>query len=175
VKINTVVRRGVNDAGIVELADYARAGGHVLRFIEYMDVGATNGWLNSEVVPAQEILDRIAAVYPLEPVAPAGRGEVARRWRYVDGAGEIGVIASVSQPFCTDCTRARVTAAGELFTCLFATRGRDLRALLRGGASDAELTTAIGGIWVDRADRYSELRGQGATDEPRPEMSYLGG
>lgn len=192
VKINSVIRRGVNDAGILDLVDYARAGGHVLRFIEYMDVGSTNGWQGSEVVPAQEILDRIGAVYPLAPVAPAGRGEVARRWRYADGGGELGVIASVSQPFCTDCTRARVTAAGELFTCLFATRGRDLRALLRSGATDEDITAAVGGVWAARTDRYSELRGQEASEGlrgqeatkgllgreapgSRAEMSYLGG
>lgn len=175
VKINTVLRRGVNDVGLLDLVGYAREHGHVLRFIEYMDVGETNGWLGSEVVPAEEIVATINAVHRLEPVAPATRGEVARRWRYADGGGEIGMVASVTQPFCTDCTRARVTATGEMFTCLFATKGRDLRTLLRGGASDDELTAAVGGVWAARTDRYSELRGRGASLEPRAEMSYLGG
>ena len=180
VKINSVLRRGVNDGGLEELVDYAREHGHVLRFIEYMDVGSTNGWSGTEVVPAEEIIRRVAARHPVEPLAPARRGEVARRWRYLDGAGEIGVIASVTAPFCTDCTRARITAAGELFTCLFATRGTDLRALLRGGADDSELARAVAGVWAGRADRYSELRGRAARPGgepalPRAEMSYLGG
>jgi cyclic pyranopterin phosphate synthase len=180
IKLNAVVQRGVNDDGLLDLAGYAREHGHVLRFIEYMDVGSSNGWVRDQVVPAAEIVAQLNAAYPLEPIAPAVRGEVARRWRYLDGAGEIGVIASVSQPFCTDCTRARVTATGELFTCLFADHGRDLRALMRGGASDDELHELIAGVWVDRSDRYSELRSAQTPAEPtaaRPkaEMSYLGG
>ena len=175
VKLNAVIQRGVNDAGVLDLVGYARDNGYVLRFIEYMDVGTSNGWVRDQVVPAAEIIERVNAAYPLEPVAPATRGEVARRWRYVDGAGELGVIASVTQPFCTDCTRARVTATGELFTCLFADRGRDLRALLRGGASDDDLRQTISGVWSARSDRYSELRSAQTPELPRAEMSYLGG
>ena len=143
VKVNAVVKRGVNDQGIVEMARHFRGTPHTLRFIEYMDVGATNGWKLDEVVPAGEIVARIAEAFPLEPVEAAYRGEVARRWRYLDGEGEIGVISSVTQPFCGDCTRARISAEGKLFTCLFAIRGTDLRALLRGGATDDELAAAI--------------------------------
>lgn len=145
VKVNAVVQRGVNDDGVLDLVDYARARGLTMRFIEYMDVGSTNAWSLDDVVPAAELIDRIHRVHPLEPVAPANRGEVARRWRYADGGGEVGVITSVTSPFCTDCTRARVTATGELFTCLFATTGRDLRAVLRGGGSDVELAEVITG------------------------------
>jgi GTP 3',8-cyclase len=177
IKLNAVVQRGVNDHGLIDLVEYARRHGHVLRLIEYMDVGTVNGWVRDHVVPAAEIVDRVNAVFPIEPLAPAMRGEVARRWRFTDGGGELGVITSVTQPFCTDCTRARVTATGELFTCLFADRGRDLRALLRGGASDEELARMIGGVWSDRRDRYSELRSAAtpSAEADRPEMSYLGG
>ncbi len=175
IKLNTVVQRGVNDDGLLDLVGYARSHGDVLRFIEYMDVGTSNGWVRDEVVPAAEIVERINAVHPLEPIPASTKGEVAQRWRYVDGAGELGVISSVTQPFCTDCTRARVTATGELFTCLFATRGRDLRALLRGGASDAEIRDQIAGVWSARSDRYSELRSAATVDAPKAEMSYLGG
>jgi cyclic pyranopterin phosphate synthase len=175
VKLNAVVRRGHNDDGIAQLADFARTHGHVLRFIEYMDVGDTNDWALDDVVPSAEILARISAVFPIEPMPATRRGEVAKRWRYVDGAGEIGVISSVTQPFCTDCTRARVTSTGELFTCLFGSGKLDLRAMLRGGASDDELLRAVAGVWSGRRDRYSEvMRGLGAT-APRAEMSYLGG
>jgi cyclic pyranopterin phosphate synthase len=176
VKLNAVIQRGVNDDGLLDLVDYARDHGHVLRLIEFMDVGATNAWQRSEVVPASEIIDRIAAVHPLEP-APASRyGEVARRWTYADGAGEVGVITSVTQPFCTDCTRARLTATGELFTCLFASKGQDLRALLRAGASDDDLRDTVTAVWTRRTDRYSELRGPTSTPAAdRAEMSYLGG
>jgi cyclic pyranopterin phosphate synthase len=177
VKLNTVVQRGRNDDGLMDLVTYARDQGHVLRFIEYMDVGTSNGWLQDEVVPAAEIVERVAAVFPVEPVASAMRGEVARRWRYLDGRGEFGVIASVTEPFCTDCTRARVTATGELFTCLFASKGQDLRALLRAGASDDDLRDAVTAVWTRRTDRYSELRDR-TTPGPAPdraEMSYLGG
>lgn len=175
IKLNAVVQRGVNDDGLLDLVAYARTHGHVLRFIEYMDVGTSNGWVRDEVVPAAEIIERVGAAYPLEPVAPSTRGEVARRWRYADGGGELGVISSVTQPFCTDCTRARVTATGEMFTCLFAASGRDLRAPLRGGATDAELHALISGAWSGRSDRYSELRSANTPDLAKPEMSYLGG
>src|SRR6185503_1646426 len=153
VKVNAVVKRGVNDEGVVEMARHFRGTGHSLRFIEFMDVGATNGWRLDDVVPAAEIVERIDAVFPLEPVEAAYRGEVAQRFRYRDGVGEIGVISSVTQPFCGDCTRARISAEGKLYTCLFALRGTDLRALLRGGASDDELREAIAGVWARRTDR----------------------
>jgi GTP 3',8-cyclase len=175
VKVNAVVKRGVNDDGVVEMARRFRGTGHSLRFIEYMDVGATNGWRLDDVVAATEIVERIDAVFPLEPVEAAYRGEVAERFRYRDGAGEIGVIASVTKPFCGDCTRARISAEGKLYTCLFAVRGTDLRALLRGGASDDELRAAIAGVWAGRTDRYSEVRTSRTTDAPRIEMSYIGG
>jgi cyclic pyranopterin phosphate synthase len=175
VKVNAVVKRGVNDDGVVEMARRFRGTGHSLRFIEYMDVGATNGWRLDDVVPASEIVERIDAVFPLEPVDAAYRGEVAQRFRYRDGAGEIGVIASVTQPFCGDCTRARISAEGKLYTCLFAVRGTDLRALLRGGATDDDLRDAITAVWAARTDRYSEIRTERTSDLPRIEMSYIGG
>jgi GTP 3',8-cyclase len=176
VKLNTVVRRGVNEHALVDLARFARDHGHVVRFIEYMDVGTSNGWRLDEVVPAAEILQRVDAVLPLEPVAPRYPGEVARRWRFRDGSGEIGVIASVTQPFCQTCTRARLSTEGKLYTCLFAAGGHDLRALLRGGAGDQELVEALGAIWRRRGDRYSELRGAGGNrSRQRIEMSYIGG
>ena len=175
VKVNAVVKRGVNDEGVVEMARHFRGTGHSLRFIEYMDVGATNGWRLDDVVPAEEIVERIGAVFPLEPVEAAYRGEVAQRFRYRDGVGEIGVISSVTRPFCGDCTRARISAEGKLYTCLFALRGTDLRALLRGGASDDELREAIAGVWARRTDRYSEIRTERTSELPRIEMSYIGG
>jgi GTP 3',8-cyclase len=175
VKLNAVVRRGRNDDGIVDLAEFARKHGHVLRFIEYMDVGDTNKWVLDDVVPSAEVIARIGAVFPVEPLPSTRRGEVAKRWRYVDGAGEIGVISSVTQPFCTDCTRARVTSTGELFTCLFGSGKLDLRTMLRGRASDAELLQAIAAVWSGRRDRYSEVMRGSASSEPRAEMSYLGG
>ena len=179
VKINAVVRRGVNDHTIVDLARHFQGTGHTVRFIEFMDVGASNGWRLDEVVPGAEVVHMIDAVLPLEPVAPAYRGEVARRWRYRDGSGEIGVVTSVSQPFCGDCTRARLSAEGKLYTCLFATDGADLRDVLRTG-DDAALHRALATIWSAREDRYSELRSR-ATDGlplgagPKIEMSYIGG
>ena len=175
VKVNVVVKRGVNADGILQMAEQFRGSGHIVRFIEFMDVGMTNGWRLDDVVPAQEILDTIAAKYPLEPAAPNYRGEVANRYRYVDGAGEIGVISSISQPFCGDCTRARLSAEGTLYTCLFATKGVDLRAPLRSGANDAELRSIISGLWTEREDRYSELRSGATIDLPKVEMSYIGG
>jgi cyclic pyranopterin phosphate synthase len=175
VKVNAVIKRGLNDGGILDLARHFRGTGHVLRFIEYMDVGNSNGWRLDEVVPAADIVDTIAAQFPLEPVEPAYRGEVARRWRYADGAGEIGVIASVTQPFCGDCTRARLSADGQLYTCLFAVRGHDLRALVRSDADDAQLAAAISAVWSRRTDRYSEIRSAKTADLPKVEMSYIGG
>jgi cyclic pyranopterin phosphate synthase len=175
VKVNTVVKRGVNEASVLALARYFRGSGHILRFIEYMDVGHTNGWRLDDVVPAAEIVRLLDGEFGLEPLEPAYRGEVARRWRYRDGGGEIGVIASVTQPFCGDCTRARLSADGRLYTCLFAIRGHDLRVLLRGGASDAELAEAIAAIWMRRTDRYSELRSEATASLPKVEMSYVGG
>jgi cyclic pyranopterin phosphate synthase len=175
VKVNVVLKRGVNDGGILDLARHFRGTGHTLRFIEYMDVGHTNGWRMDDVVPAREVIATIDDEFPLEPLDPAYRGEVARRWRYVDGAGEIGVIASVTEPFCGDCTRTRLSAEGKLYTCLFAVRGHDLRALIRSGAGDDELERAIGEVWSRRTDRYSELRTEATRSLPKIEMSYIGG
>jgi GTP 3',8-cyclase len=175
VKINMVVRRGVNESSVVPMAAWARDSGVILRFIEYMDVGHTNGWKLDEVVPATKLIDAISAVWPIEPAEAAYRGEVAGRYRYADGAGEIGVISSVTQPFCRDCTRARISAEGKLYTCLFGADGHDLRAILRSGASDDELTAAIEGIWLRRGDRYSELRSAATSNLPRIEMFAMGG
>ncbi|MCY4640843.1 MAG: GTP 3',8-cyclase MoaA [Chloroflexi bacterium] len=175
VKVNAVVRRGVNDHTAVDLARHFHGSGHVLRFIEFMDVGTTNGWQLGEVVPAGELRDAVDAALPLEPVEPSYRGEVARRYRYRDGGGEIGFITSVTQPFCGDCTRSRLSAEGVLYTCLFASSGRDLREPLRSGASDAELTELLRGIWGAREDRYSEERSAATAGLPRVEMSYIGG
>jgi cyclic pyranopterin phosphate synthase len=175
VKVNMVVRRGLNEDSVLPMARYFRERGHILRFIEYMDVGHTNGWRLDDVVPAGELVARVDAELPLEPVEPAYRGEVARRYRYRDGGGELGVIASVTQPFCGDCTRARLSAEGRLFTCLFAVRGHDLRGLLRGGATDEELHDALGRIWAARTDRYSEIRSERTVGLPKVEMSYIGG
>ncbi|GIU94276.1 MAG: cyclic pyranopterin monophosphate synthase [Gaiellaceae bacterium] len=175
VKVNAVVKRGVNEDSVLELARHFRGTGHVLRFIEFMDVGATNGWRMDDVVPAAEIVQTIAAEFPLEPIEAAYRGEVASRYRYLDGQGEIGVIASVTQPFCGDCTRIRLSADGKLYTCLFAVRGHDLRALLRSGASDTELDEAVRAIWERRSDRYSELRTAETARLRKVEMSYIGG
>jgi cyclic pyranopterin phosphate synthase len=157
------------------MASFFREKGYILRFIEYMDVGTTNGWRLDDVVSAKEIVRRIGAAFPIEPVAPNYPGEVAERWRYLDGAGEVGVIASVTQAFCRDCTRARLTAEGKLYTCLFATEGTDLRALLRGGSSDDEIAERIADVWNARADRYSEIRSEGTVGLRRIEMSYIGG
>jgi cyclic pyranopterin phosphate synthase len=175
VKINTVVRRGLNDDSILPLARWARREGLVLRFIEYMDVGHSNGWRLDDVVPASEIVARIGAELRLEPVAPEYPGEVATRWRYADGSGEIGVIASVSQPFCGACTRLRLSAEGRLFTCLFAVDGHDLRAPLRSGATDEELAAEIAALWRSRDDRYSDLRSEATEGLPRVEMFAIGG
>ncbi len=175
IKINTVVRRGLNDASILPLARWARGEGFILRFIEYMDVGHSNGWRMDDVVPAAEIVARLSEELPLEPVAPGYAGEVANRWRYADGSGEVGVIASVTQPFCGACTRLRLSAEGRLYTCLFAVDGHDLRAPLRGGATDEELTGRIAAIWRARGDRYSELRSSATKGLPRVEMFAMGG
>jgi len=175
IKINAVVHRGVNDHTIVDLARHFRGTGVVVRLIEYMDVGVTNGWKMDDVVPGREILDRIDAEMPLEPVEPAYRGEVANRWRYRDGSGEIGVITSVTQPFCGDCTRARLSAEGKVFTCLFATTGVDFRGPLRAGATDDELLERIRRLWEVREDRYSEERSEETRIRPKVEMSYIGG
>ncbi len=175
VKVNVVVKRGLNEGSILELARHFHDTGHTLRFIEYMDVGHTNGWRLDDVVPAAEIISAIDAELPVEAVDPAYRGEVAQRYRYVDGGGEVGVIGSVTQPFCGDCTRARLSADGHLYTCLFAVRGHDLRELVRGGASDKDLAAAIAGIWTVRQDRYSELRTAETADLPKVEMSFIGG
>ena len=175
VKINMVVKRGVNDHEIVPMAERFRGTGHIVRFIEYMDVGNTNGWRMDDVVSAREIVDTIGRVYPLNAVDPNYRGEVARRWRYADGAGEIGVIASVTKPFCGACSRARLSAEGKLYTCLFAAEGFDFRGLIRNGATDAELSAALESRWGRRDDRYSELRSGNTPAPPRIEMSYIGG
>lgn len=175
IKINAVVRRGFNEDSVVALAAHFRGSGHVVRYIEYMDVGATNSWRLDEVVPAREIVAAISERWPLEPVEPDYRGEVARRWRYRDGAGEIGVVASVTAPFCGDCTRARLSADGRLFTCLFATVGTDFKRPLRRGAGDAELRSLLDRVWRARGDRYSELRAGGGRREGRVEMSFIGG
>lgn len=174
IKVNAVVRRGINDHEVEALAAYGRDHGHTVRFIEYMDVGHSNGWRMDEVVPAAEILDRLAARWPLEP--SGADGAVAERYRYLDGAGEVGVIASVTRPFCRTCVRARLSALGEVYTCLFATRGHDLRDLVRRGADVEELAGAIEQLWGRRTDRYSEIRTAGGAPNPeRVEMSYIGG
>jgi cyclic pyranopterin phosphate synthase len=175
IKVNMVVRRGINESSIVPMAAWARESNVVLRFIEYMDVGHSNGWRLDEVMPAQELLDVLGAAWPIEPADPGYRGEVAERWRYADGGGEFGVISSVTQPFCRDCTRARVSAEGKLYTCLFAVAGHDARAVLRSGASDDELRTFVRSIWAGRGDRYSELRSAATTTLPKVEMFAMGG
>ncbi len=179
IKVNMVVKRGTNDHEILAMAQHFRGTRAVLRFIEYMDVGATNGWRMAEVLPSAEVVARIHARFPLEAIAPNATGETAERWRYLDGAGEIGVISSVTQAFCRDCNRARLSTEGKLFLCLFANHGHDLRALLRGGMNDAQISAAAGLIWQARDDRYSELRSAAAADpgsgQRRVEMHYIGG
>jgi cyclic pyranopterin phosphate synthase len=175
VKVNMVVKRGVNDRAIVPMAEYFRHSGHILRFIEYMDVGTTNGWRLDDVVPAAEIRTAIDARWPLEPLRANYPGEVANRYGYRDGAGEIGLIASVTQPFCGGCSRARLSAEGKLHTCLFASHGHDLRAILRSGATDHELSDRLRSIWTARADRYSEARTADTAPTEKIEMSYIGG
>jgi cyclic pyranopterin phosphate synthase len=178
VKVNMVVRRGINDRCVLDMAEHFRGHPATLRFIEYMDVGSTNGWREQDVVSGAEVRAVIAGRWPLEPVAPTRASEVARRYRYCDGAGEIGFIESVSNPFCGGCTRARLSADGQLYTCLFSTRGHDLRAALRSGADEEELRRRVRGIWSRRSDRYSEERAGAPAGRPRPakvEMSYIGG
>jgi cyclic pyranopterin phosphate synthase len=175
IKVNMVVRRGINEGSVLPMAREFRRRGHILRFIEYMDVGHTNGWRTDEVVPADEIVAAIDAAMPLEALPAQYGGEVAQRWRYRDGSGEVGIIASVSQPFCGACTRARLTAEGQLFTCLFGVRGHDLRAALRGGADDAAIEALVAAVWRARTDRYSELRSAATERLPRVEMSHIGG
>ncbi|MGH2466777.1 MAG: GTP 3',8-cyclase MoaA, partial [Candidatus Limnocylindrales bacterium] len=170
-----VVKRGVNDGSIADMAERFRGTGIILRFIEYMDVGTTNGWRLDDVVPAAEIIAAIDAELPLEPIPPNYPGEVASRWRYRDGSGEVGVISSVTQPFCGACTRARLSAEGLLYTCLFGVRGHDLRGPLRAGESDEALQRRIGAIWRVRTDRYSELRSEATGRLPKVEMSHIGG
>jgi cyclic pyranopterin phosphate synthase len=175
-KVNMVVKRGVNDHSILPMAEYFRGRGNTLRFIEFMDVGTTNRWQLEEVVPSEDILAMLGARWPLEPIAASYAGEVARRHRYLDGRGEIGLISSVTNPFCGGCTRARLSAEGKLYTCLFATGGHDLRALLRAGADDTALTERLRSTWSARDDRYSERRsGLRSVDRPKVEMSYIGG
>jgi len=176
IKINAVIQRGVNEHAVVDLARHFRGTGHIVRFIEYMDVGTTNGWRLDDVVPAAEMIEILNAVYPVEPVAPNYPGEVARRYRYVDGAGEVGLIASVTQPFCGNCTRVRLSPDGSIYTCLFAGTGTDLKEPIRSGASDAELGALIDAVWTKRSDRYSEIRSsQTVSIGQRVEMSYIGG
>ena len=175
IKLNMVVKRGWNEHALLPMARRFRGTGRILRFIEYMDVGHSNGWRLDEVVTADEILATLAAEFPVEPMPPTHPGEVAERYRYTDGGGEVGIIASVSRPFCGDCSRARLSADGQLYTCLFATTGHDLRAPLRGGASDADLQATLRGIWERRDDRYSEIRSAETVALPKVEMSYIGG
>ena len=175
IKVNVVVKRGVNDHEVVDMARHFKETGHIVRFIEYMDVGHTNGWRLDDVVPAAEVVSRISAAMPLEVVAPNYPGEVANRYRYEDGTGEIGVIASVTRPFCGSCTRARLSAEGSLYTCLFATGGHDLRGMLRSGADDQSVMEAISAVWSRRSDRYSEIRSEATAGWDKVEMSYIGG
>jgi cyclic pyranopterin phosphate synthase len=176
IKINAVIQRGVNEHAVVDLARHFRETGHIVRFIEYMDVGTTNGWRLDDVVPAAEMIETLHAVFPLEPIAPNYPGEVARRYRYIDGAGEVGLIASVTQPFCGSCTRVRLSPDGSIFTCLFAGTGTDLKEPIRSGATDAELGSLIDTVWRKRSDRYSEIRSsQTVSIGQRVEMSYIGG
>lgn len=175
IKVNMVVKRGSNDQDIVPMAGHFRNSGHILRFIEFMDVGASNGWKMDEVLPSRDVIERIGSHFPLEPIDPNYEGEVAERWRYRDGGGEIGVISSVTQAFCSTCTRIRLSTEGKLYTCLFAQQGHDLRDLLRSGADDRRLDAAIAGVWTQRDDRYSEIRTAATASRPKIEMSYIGG
>ena len=175
IKVNMVVKRGLNESSILPMARFFREKGYILRFIEYMDVGHSNGWRLDEVVPAAEIVKTINAEMPLEPADPNYTGEVAERWRYKDGSGEIGVIASVTQAFCSTCTRARLSAEGKLYTCLFAVKGHDFRDLLRNGATDEEISQNIARVWGRRTDRYSEIRSENTLSLPKVEMSHIGG
>ncbi len=175
IKINMVVKRGLNDQSIVDMARHFKGSGHIVRYIEYMDVGHTNGWRMDDVVPSAEVVRMISEHLPLEPFEANYTGEVAERWRYKDGSGEIGVISSVTQAFCKDCSRARLSTEGQIYTCLFATQGHDLRGLLRGGASDDEIRGSIANVWRARTDNYSEIRTAETVKLQKVEMSYIGG
>jgi cyclic pyranopterin phosphate synthase len=175
IKVNMVVKRGLNESSILPMARFFREKSYILRFIEYMDVGHTNGWRMDDVVSAAEIVKMINAEMPLEPLDPNYLGEVAERWRYKDGSGEIGLVTSVTQPFCRTCNRARLSAEGKLYTCLFAVKGHDFRDLMRGGATDDEISQAIARVWGKRGDRYSELRSENTISLPKVEMSHIGG
>jgi cyclic pyranopterin phosphate synthase len=175
IKVNMVVKRAVNEHQVVDMARHFRGSGHIVRYIEFMDVGSTNGWRMDDVVPSAEIVSGIAAQFPLAPIEPNYAGEVAERWRYLDGRGEIGVISSVTQAFCATCTRARLSTDGQVFTCLFAQRGYDLKSLLRAGADEAAIAEAVTGIWQRRADRYSEIRTAATAKSRKVEMSFIGG
>ena len=175
IKVNMVVKRGVNESSILPMAHYFREKGYILRFIEYMDVGHTNGWRTDDVISLKEIINTINAELPLEPLDPNYKGEVAERWRYKDGSGEIGVVSSVTQPFCNTCNRARLSAEGKLYTCLFAVKGHDLKSLVRSDATDEDISNEIARIWGRRSDRYSELRSENTVDLPKVEMSHIGG
>jgi cyclic pyranopterin phosphate synthase len=174
-KVNMVVKRGTNEQSVVDMARFFKGSGHILRVIEFMDVGHTNGWKMEHVVPSRELVTRINAVFPIEPMDANYIGEVAERWRYKDGSGEIGFISSVTQAFCKDCTRARLSAEGSIYTCLFATQGTDLRSLIRSGASDEDISAAIAKVWRARTDRYSEIRTDETAKLRKVEMSYIGG
>ncbi len=175
VKVNMVVRRGTNDHQVVDMARHFRGTGHIVRFIEFMDVGATNGWCMDDVIPSAEVVRRIGEAFPCEPVNPNHFGEVARRWRYKDGAGEFGIISSVTEAFCSSCNRARLSTDGSIYTCLFAREGYDLKSLIRAGAGDAELARAIAAVWQGRDDRYSEIRTAETARSRKVEMSFIGG
>ncbi len=175
VKINMVVKRGINDGHIVAMARHFKGSGNIVRFIEFMDVGASNGWKMDDVIPSAEVVRRIHAVFPCEPVDPNYSGEVAKRWRYKDGSGEFGVISSVTEAFCGSCTRARLSTDGKIYTCLFANHGYDLKTMLRGGGSDEQLHNVIAAIWQQRDDRYSEIRTAETAKQPKVEMSFIGG
>jgi cyclic pyranopterin phosphate synthase len=175
IKVNAVVKRGVNDHTIVDLARFIKERGYILRYIEYMDVGSSNGWRLDDVVSGEEVVEMIGRELPLEPLEPNYPGEVAKRWRYADGGGEVGMITSVTQPFCGDCSRARISAEGQLYTCLFAFNGTDFREALRSGATDDELGALLRSVWRVRDDRYSELRSENTRELHKVEMSYIGG
>lgn len=175
VKINMVVKRGVNDAHIVDMARHFKGSGNIVRFIEFMDVGTTNGWKMDRVVPSAEVVDKIGEVFPCEPAHPNYVGEVAKRWRYKDGSGEFGVISSVTEAFCGSCTRARLSSDGMMYTCLFASNGHDFKSMLRNGKSDEEIRRAIAAIWRYREDRYSEIRTSETAKDRKVEMSFIGG
>jgi cyclic pyranopterin phosphate synthase len=179
IKVNAVIRRGLNEHAVMDLVEHFRGSGCIVRFIEYMDVGETNGWNLDDVLPAKQLVEQIHARFPLDPVDPNYRGEVAKRWRYRDGAGEVGFITSVTESFCGDCSRARLSAVGQVYTCLFASEGHDLRELLRSGADDDALLSRVRSIWSARDDRYSELRGLNVpipgSGRGKVEMSHIGG